>query len=142
MRSKRWPMIEVRDLKKTYHVGEVDVHALRGVNLSVERGEFVAVIGPSGSGKSTLFHILGGLTPPTSGTVTIDGKNLAGMSNQQRTDLGKTAGGVCVPEVQFVAYPDGRRQHQNCGVHWWPLDGVYAGVSGGVETTGDSGSYE
>ena len=82
-------MIEVRDLKKTYHVGEVDVHALRGVNLSVERGEFVAVIGPSGSGKSTLFHILGGLTPPTSGTVHIDGEDLLGMTDAQRTELRK-----------------------------------------------------
>jgi putative ABC transport system ATP-binding protein len=82
-------MIEVRDLKKTYHVGEVDVHALRGVNLSVERGEFVAVIGPSGSGKSTLFHILGGLTPPTSGTVHIDGQDLLGMTDAQRTELRK-----------------------------------------------------
>ena len=82
-------MIEVRDLKKTYHVGEVDVHALRGVNLSVERGEFVAVIGPSGSGKSTLFHILGGLTPPTSGTVHIDGQDLLGITDAQRTELRK-----------------------------------------------------
>jgi len=82
-------MIEVRDLKKTYHVGEVDVYALRGVNLSVERGEFVAVIGPSGSGKSTLFHILGGLTPPTAGTLHIDGQDLLGMTDAQRTELRK-----------------------------------------------------
>ena len=60
-------MIRVRDLRKTYHVGEVDVHALRGVDLDVARGEFLAVVGPSGSGKSTLFHILGGLAPPTAG---------------------------------------------------------------------------
>ena len=88
-------MIEIRDLKKTYHVGETDVHALRGADLSVQRGEFVAVIGPSGSGKSTLFHILGGLTPPTSGTVHIDGRDLLSMTDAQRTELRKT-------EVGFV----------------------------------------
>ena len=60
-------MIEIHDLKKIYHVGEVDVNALRGVNLSVQSGDFVSVVGPSGSGKSTLFHILGGLTPPDLG---------------------------------------------------------------------------
>src|SRR4029077_7193735 len=97
MPSKRWPMIEVRDLKKTYHVGEVDVHALRGVNLSVERGEFVAVIGPSGSGKSSLFHILGGLTPPSSGTVHIDGQDLLGMTDAQPWDLPKKSAG-CVAQ--------------------------------------------
>ena len=69
-------MIDILDLKKVYHVGDVDVHALRGVNLSVKRGEFVCVVGPSGSGKSTLFHILGGLTPPTSGEIHIGGRDL------------------------------------------------------------------
>src|SRR5580658_5540057 len=83
-------IIQVRGLTKVYCVGEVEVHALRGVDLDVTRGEFLAIVGASGSGKSTLFHILGGLTPPTAGTVRIDGKDLGGMTNQQRTDLRKT----------------------------------------------------
>ena len=80
-------IIHVRGLKKTFHVGEVDVPALRGADLDVARGEFLAVIGPSGSGKSTLFHILGGLAAPTSGTVMIDGVDLAQLSDTQRTEL-------------------------------------------------------
>jgi putative ABC transport system ATP-binding protein len=95
-------MIEVRDLKKTYHVGDVDVHALRGVNLSVARGEFVAVIGPSGSGKSTLFHILGGLTPPTSGTVHIDGQDLLGMTDTERTNLRKKSVGFVFQKYNLL----------------------------------------
>jgi putative ABC transport system ATP-binding protein len=81
------PIIDVRQLTKTFHVGEVDVRALRGVDLEVGRGEFLSVIGPSGSGKSTLFHILGGLAPPTSGEVFIDGVNLRKLSENQRTEL-------------------------------------------------------
>jgi putative ABC transport system ATP-binding protein len=80
-------MIQVRDLRKTYHVGDVDVHALRGVNLDVAHGEFLAVVGPSGSGKSTLFHILGGLAAPSSGQVLIDGVDLRHMKEGQRTEL-------------------------------------------------------
>jgi putative ABC transport system ATP-binding protein len=95
-------MIDVRDLKKTYHVGEVDVHALRGVDLSVERGEFLSVVGPSGSGKSTLFHILGGLTPPTSGSVHIDGRDLLGMTDAERTELRKTAVGFIFQKYNLL----------------------------------------
>jgi putative ABC transport system ATP-binding protein len=80
-------MIQVRDLRKTYHVGEVDVHALRGVNLDVAQGEFLAVVGPSGSGKSTLFHILGGLAAPTSGQVLIGGVDLRHMKESERTEM-------------------------------------------------------
>jgi len=83
------PIIEVRDLRKIYHMGEVDVHALRGVNLTVEAGELLCVVGPSGSGKSTLFHILGGLTPPTSGQVLIGGRDLSRLSDAERTKLRK-----------------------------------------------------
>lgn len=82
--------ISVRDLKKIYHVGEVDVHALRGVDLDIQRGEFMSIVGHSGSGKSTLFNILGGLTPPTSGTVSINGKDLRNMTEGERTNLRKT----------------------------------------------------
>ena len=81
------PIIHVRDLRKTYRLGDVEVHALRGVNLDVGRGEFLALVGPSGSGKSTLFHILGGLLAPTDGEIWIDGENLRQMSDSGRTVL-------------------------------------------------------
>jgi putative ABC transport system ATP-binding protein len=83
-------MIEIRGLRKVYRVGRVDVEALRGVDLDVARGEFVAIVGPSGSGKSTLFHILGGLTPATSGSVRISGQDVGAMSDAARTRLRKT----------------------------------------------------
>src|ERR1700728_1908795 len=96
------PMIRVRGLTKVYHVGDVDVHALRGVDLDVARGDFVAIVGASGSGKSTLFHILGGLTPPTSGTVVIDGKALAEMTNRERTSLRKTTVGFVFQKYNLL----------------------------------------
>jgi len=80
-------IIEVQQLEKIYRVGKVDVPALRGVELSVQAGEFLSIVGPSGSGKSTLFHIIGGLTPPTSGRVRVDGNDLAAMSDADRTRL-------------------------------------------------------
>ena len=80
-------MIETRDLRKTYRVGNVNVPALRGVDLAVPQGTFLAIAGPSGSGKSTLFHIIGGLTPPTSGSVHVAGQDLASMTDAGRTRL-------------------------------------------------------
>ncbi len=61
-------MIQAENVRKTYHIGKVDVPALRGVSLDIEKGEFVTIVGPSGSGKSTLFYILGGLTHADTGT--------------------------------------------------------------------------
>jgi putative ABC transport system ATP-binding protein len=95
-------MIEVRGLTKTYQVGDVAVNALRGVDLQIGKGEFVAIIGASGSGKSTLFHILGGLTPMTSGTVQINGRDLAGMTNTERTELRKTMVGFVFQKYNLL----------------------------------------
>ncbi|HYA95331.1 MAG TPA: ABC transporter ATP-binding protein [Terriglobales bacterium] len=78
-------IIEAENLTKIYRVGKVEVPALRGVSFTVERGQFVSIVGPSGSGKSTLFYLLGGLTRPTSGRVTIDGDDFSRMSDAQRT---------------------------------------------------------
>ncbi|MBM3812214.1 MAG: ABC transporter ATP-binding protein [Acidimicrobiia bacterium] len=83
-------IIRVSGLRKVYRAGQVDVQALRGVDLSINRGEFVSIVGPSGSGKSTLFHVVGGLTPPTSGSVEIDGVDLAKMGETGRTNMRKT----------------------------------------------------
>jgi putative ABC transport system ATP-binding protein len=81
------PVISVRDLVKTYDVGEIKVHALRGVTLDIEPGEFVAATGPSGSGKSTLMHILGCLDRPTSGQYFLDGRDVAKLSRNELADV-------------------------------------------------------
>jgi putative ABC transport system ATP-binding protein len=95
-------MIEIRDLTKTYRSGDIDVHALRGVNLFVAKGEFLSVVGPSGSGKSTLFNILGGLTPPTSGTVHIDGRDLLKMTDAERTNLRRKSVGFVFQKYNLL----------------------------------------
>ena len=80
-------ILRTQDLTKSYRVGKLDVPALRGVSLEVERGEFVAIMGPSGCGKSTLLHLLGGLLSPTSGRIIIDGEDLSSVSDAVRTDI-------------------------------------------------------
>ena len=94
--------VVAQNLTKTYRVGEIEVHALRGVDLKIDAGEFVAIVGPSGSGKSTLFNILGGLTPPTSGTVLIDGRDLIQMSEADRTLLRKTTVGFVFQKYNLL----------------------------------------
>src|SRR5437868_14670637 len=94
--------VVAQNLTKTYRVGEIEVHALRGVDLKIEGGEFVAIVGPSGSGKSTLFNILGGLTPPTSGTVLINGRDLIKMSEADRTMLRKTTVGFVFQKYNLL----------------------------------------
>lgn len=80
-------ILKTENLKKSYKIGKLEVPALKGVSLDVEEGEFVAIMGPSGCGKSTLLHLLGGLLSPTSGSIIIDGEDLAKVSDAQRTDI-------------------------------------------------------
>jgi len=96
------PLIEIRGLHKVYRVGKVDVPALRGVDLDVARGEFLAIIGPSGSGKSTLFHIIGGLTPASAGTVRIEGQEIAALTDAGRTHLRKTRVGFVFQKFNLL----------------------------------------
>jgi putative ABC transport system ATP-binding protein len=87
-------VVEAVDLKKIYMLGKVPVEALRGVNLKVESGDFLAVLGPSGSGKSTLLNLIGALDKPTSGTLLIDGVDVSKLNDNQLSDLRRRVGFV------------------------------------------------
>ena len=78
-------ILKAVNLRKIYGQGETEVRALDGINLEVEKGEFVAIVGTSGSGKSTLLHIIGGLDNPTSGQIIVDGQNLSHMPDEELT---------------------------------------------------------
>ena len=93
---------EVRGLTKTYQVGDVRGACIAWRRSGDRKGEFVAIIGASGSGKSTLFHILGGLTPTTTGTVRINARDLAGMTNAERTELRKTTVGFVFQKYNLL----------------------------------------
>jgi putative ABC transport system ATP-binding protein len=95
-------MVAIRGLTKVYHQGDVEVSALRGVDLDIAKGEFVAIVGPSGSGKSTLFNILGGLTPPSAGTVRLAGHDLLALSEGERTNLRKKTVGFVFQKYNLL----------------------------------------
>jgi len=101
-------IIEAIDLHKTYHIGKIEVPALRGISLKVETGEFVSVVGPSGSGKSTLFYLLGGLTRADSGKVLIDGVDFATLSDAARTRMRKTKIGFVFQKFNLLPTLDAR----------------------------------
>lgn len=88
------PIVEAVNLKKTYMLGKVPVEALRGVNLKVESGDFLAILGPSGSGKSTLLNLIGALDKPTEGRMMIEGVDISTLNDNQLTDLRRRVGFV------------------------------------------------
>jgi putative ABC transport system ATP-binding protein len=100
--------IEAVELRKVYHVGKIEVPALRGVSFSVQKGEYVSVVGPSGSGKSTLFYLLGGLTSADSGRVVIDGDDFAQLSDAERTRMRKCKIGFVFQKFNLLPTLDAR----------------------------------
>jgi putative ABC transport system ATP-binding protein len=100
--------IQAVDLRKTYRVGKIEVPALRGVSFSVQKGEFVSVVGPSGSGKSTLFYLLGGLAQADSGHVVIDGDDFSQLSDAQRTRMRKRKIGFVFQKFNLLSTLDAR----------------------------------
>ena len=101
-------IIEAVDLHKTYHIGKIEVPALRGVSFNVERGNFVSIVGPSGSGKSTLFYCIGGLTRADSGGVVIDGVDFTKLSDAARTRMRKSKIGFVFQKFNLLPTLDAR----------------------------------
>ncbi len=100
--------IEADNLRKTYHVGKIEVQALCGVSFSVDKGEFVSIVGPSGSGKSTLFYLLGGLTRADAGRIVIDGDDFSRMSDAERTSMRKRKIGFVFQKFNLLPTLDAR----------------------------------
>ena len=97
-------MIQLDNIHKFYGTGDAEVHVLRGVNVHIQQGEFVAVMGPSGSGKSTLLTILGALNTPTRGTCLVDGIDVYGLTQDQRADFRREYLGFVFQNFHLVPY--------------------------------------
>ncbi len=98
------PVIETRQLTKTYSLGSIDVHAVSDVDLRVERGEFIALMGPSGSGKSTLMHLLGCLDRPTAGTYWLESHDVGELSTRRRAAIRNTDIGFVFQTFNLISY--------------------------------------
>jgi putative ABC transport system ATP-binding protein len=116
------PIIEIADVVKTYHAGDVDVHALRGVSLSIDEGEFVAIMGASGSGKSTLMNIIGCLDRPTAGIYRLVGREVSGLSRNDLADMRNHVLGFVFQNFNLLSRTSARENVE------LPL--VYRGISG------------
>jgi putative ABC transport system ATP-binding protein len=113
-------MIEVREITKVYQMGEVEVHALRGLSLEIERGEFLSIMGPSGSGKSTLMNVLGCLDSPTGGTYRLNGQDVSHLSDNQLAQVRNREIGFVFQQFNLLA--------RTTALHQVELPLVYAGV--------------
>jgi putative ABC transport system ATP-binding protein len=102
------PILKTENLWKVYHSGKVDVSALRGINIAIFPGEFVAVMGPSGCGKSTLLHVIGGLAQATRGRVLLDGNDLAALGDAGRTQLRRKKVGFVFQRFNLLPTLDAR----------------------------------
>jgi putative ABC transport system ATP-binding protein len=118
------PLIETRDLWKTYVMGDEQIHALRGVSIQIERGEYVAIMGPSGSGKSTLMNLIGCLDTPSQGSYLLNGKEVAAMNDDELAQIRNE-------EIGFV-FQTFNLLPRATALHNVELPLIYAGVSGKV----------